>query len=494
MLRRISNKMCLAANLMMLLFFIFSPQLNEAQRLNELRRLSDELQQSDSLRNADVVVVMSERTVIEAAKQMVGLEIVMSNGGVLQVTSVEGELKPAAATIKIGVQAKSSMTVNMILTGRLGTGEIKNNVFQLPFQITDVALANGRFTALFLKAFLGDWRSSKKWNEELPPIEIPLEISEAMQIPASRINVDGSPAMEISTPSYRSPINFTIVSFFVLDGRLALGLQMKQGGIGSVNRNHLVQASSHGLKHLDLNALENEVARLSSNLVSDGDLRVLIHRRVMSALLEQIAAAHRVDFNIRLKPGRLRAEEINAVVKIQNYTDVEGGEGQADISQLSIERIADGKVSLRLSGQGEVDSRLRGREFGVPYRLSPRTNFVIRERTVPLEFDSEGERVLLRAVPGAILPIDLRFSLTVAGREVGINRNIAVRVDSWLNRVEIPSFFGRDITLPRKLQVDAGGNVNVVSKQTINFGLSRMRVQANNDAVDITAAVAFSAR
>ncbi len=491
MLRRISNKMCLAASLMMPLLFIFSPQVNESQRLNDLRRLCDELRQSDSLRDADVVVVMSERTVIEAARQMVGMEIVMSNGGVLQVTSLEGELKPAAATVKIGVQARSSLTVNMVLTGRLGTGEIRNNVFQLPFQITNVALANGRFTSLFLKAFLGDWRSSNKWNEELPPIEIPLEISEAMQIPASRINVDGSLPMEISTPSYRSPVNFTIASFFVLDRRLALGLQMKQGRVGSGSRHHLIRASTHGLKDLDLNALENEVERLSSNLVSDGDLRVLIHRRVMSALLEQIAAAHRVDFNIRLKPGRLRAEEVNAVIKIQNYTDVESGEGQADISQLSIERIADGKVSLRLSGQGEVDARLRGREFGVPYRLSPRTNFVIRERTVPLQFDSEGERVLLRAVPGATLPIDLRFSIKVAGRDVGINRNVAVRVDSWLNRVEIPSFFGHDVTIPRKLEVDASGNVNVVKTQTLNFGLSRMRVQANNEAVDITAAVAF---
>jgi hypothetical protein len=217
-----------------------------------------------------------------------------------------------------------------------------------------------------------------------------------------------------------------------------------------------------------------------------------LSRRVVSSLLEQTAAAYKTDFSIRLKPGRARAEEINAVVKIVNYTDVEGGDGRADVSHLSIDRIADGKIDLRLSGQGEADARLRGREYGVPYRLSPHTTFSIKDSLVPLQFVSEGERVILRATPGASLPISMRFSIRVAGRDVGINHNIRVGLDRWLNRVEIPSFFGREVSLPRKMEVDAGGNLYVTRKQKINFTLSKMRVNANDNAIDMIADAMFS--
>src|SRR5262245_60093816 len=91
----------------------FGQQIGEAQRLNELRRLRDQLQISNSLRDADAVVVIGERAIIEAAQRLVGLEILLSNGSTLRVTSVEGELKPAAAILKVGLQAKSSVIVNL---------------------------------------------------------------------------------------------------------------------------------------------------------------------------------------------------------------------------------------------------------------------------------------------------------------------------------------------------------------------------------------------
>ncbi|MCI0664060.1 MAG: hypothetical protein L0220_23640, partial [Acidobacteria bacterium] len=318
-----SNKSRLIIPLIALLFFsqsyqrlVYGQEISEAQRLNELRRLRDEIRLSDSLRSADVTVVMGERMITNAARQLVGLQILMSNGGILQLTSIECELKPAAAVVKIGVQAKSTVSVNLLLTGRLGTGEMRDDVFQVPFRITNVDLTNGPFTSLFLKTFLGSWLSPKKWNDELPPLEIPLEIAEAMQIRASRFNVEASPPMEISTPDYRSQLRFHISSLLVLDKRLALGLQMVQGPGPAGDGENVLRTSFPGSQDYDLPALENEVARLSENLASNSDLRLRLNRRVISRLLEQIAVAHGNDFSISLKPGRVRTEEVDTLVRV----------------------------------------------------------------------------------------------------------------------------------------------------------------------------------
>ena len=472
-----------------------SPQSEDENRLNDLRKLCHALRASDSLRNEDVIVVMKEKTVIEAARQIVGLEILLSNGGLLRVTSLDGELKPAAAMIKIGVQAKSSISVNLLLSGYLGPAEIKDNALLLPFRITDISLTNNSVSSLFLKTLIGDWGSPKKWNEELPPLEIPLEVAGAMQIPAGQLNIDSSPPMEISTPLYRSPLNLAITSFYVLDKRMAIGLRLVDGPGTPVKTNPPIEASLSGLNNYDQTALENEAAHLSERLTShDDDMRLIIHRRVISKLLEQIASAYSVDFNILLKPGRIRSEEVEAGLKILNYTDVESGQGQADLNNLSVDGITDGNLYLRVSGQGEIDSRLRGREFGVPYRLSPHTVFTIKDRIVPLQFVTEGERFIMRAVPGSILPITLRFSIKVAGRDVGVTREVSVAMEKWLTGIGMPSFLGREFSLPRRLEVDAGGNFYVVKKEKLFLSLSKMRVVANEDAVEMTAEVAFTTR
>jgi hypothetical protein len=363
----------------------------------------------------------------------------------------------------------------------------------MPYQITGVSIVGNPVSSLYLKALLGAWLSPKKWNEELPPLEIPLEVAEEMRIPAGRFNLEGSPPMEIFTPEYRSPLKFIVASLFVLDKRLALSLQMADGQAAENGRN-VIRASYPESKGLTIEALENEVAELSRNLAGGGDLLVRMNRRVISRLIEQIAAAHRTDFTILLKPGRLRTEEINAVVRIVNYTDVEGGNGRADVSHLSIDRIADSKVNLRLSGQGEVDARLRGREYGAPYRLSTHTAFSIKDSIIPLQFTSEGDRVMLGATSGASLPISLRFSVKIAGRDIGINRNATMGVDRWLNRIEIPSFFGREVWLPRRMEIDAGGNLHITRRQKFIFTLSGMRVNANDDKVDLMADAAFMAQ
>jgi hypothetical protein len=468
---------------------VYCQQIGEAERINELRRLRDELRAAGSLRDADVTVILSERMIANSARQMEGLEIRLSPGGVLHLNSIGIELLPAAAIVKIGVQAKSSINVNLLLTGRLGTGEVKGDLFQLPFQITDVSISDGTFTSLFLRTFLGDWLTPKKWNEELPPLELPLEIGEALQIRASRFQVEGSLPMEISTPDYQSSMRFKLRSFLVLEKRLALGLEMIREPTAIAK---IIQTAFTDSQAQDVTALENEVARLSEGLSCGREIRLMVNRRVISGLLGQIAAAQKNDFTIGLKECRVRSEEVEALVKVTNYTDVESGSGYADVSRLSIERIADGILDLRLSLRGEVDSRLRGREYGIPYRISPHTTFSIEDRIVPLQTISEGDRVVLRASPGASLPINLRFSIKVAGRQLGINRNTAVQVDRWLNRIEIPSFFGRQFLLPRRLEVDAGGNLYVTRRLKINFTISNMVVETIGDAINIIADASFS--
>jgi hypothetical protein len=467
---------------------VYCQQIGEAERINELRRLRDELRASESLRNEDVTVILSERLIANSARQMEGLEILLPRGGVLHLNSIGIELVPAAAIVRIGVQAKSSINVNLLLTGRLGTGEVKGDLFQLPFQITDVSISEGTFTSLFLRTFLGDWLTPKKWNEELPPLELPLEIGEGLQIRASRFQVEGSLPMEISTPDYQSSLRFKLRSFLVLEKRLALALEMiREQATGKI-----IQASFTDSQAQEATALESEVARLSEELSCGRDLRLMVNRHVISRLLGQIAAAQRNDFTIDLKACRIRSEEVETLVKVTNYTDVESGSGYADVSRLSIERIAGGILDLRLSLRGEVDSRLRGREYGIPYRISPHTTFSIEDRIVPLQTISEGDRVMLCASPGASLPINLRFSVKVAGRELGINRNTSVQVDRWLNRIEIPSFFGRQFSLPRRLEVDAGGNLYVTRSLKINFTISNMVVETTGDAINIIADASFS--
>lgn len=231
---------------------------------------------------------------------------------------------------------------------------------------------------------------------------------------------------------------------------------------------------------------------MSERLWCEKDLRLTVNRRVVSGLVEQIAAAQKNDFIIALKECRLRSEEVDSLVKVVNYTDIESGSGYADISRLNIDRIADGKLDLRMSLRGEVDSKLRGREYGIPYRLSPHTAFSIDDRIVQLQTICEGGRVLLRASPGASLPIDLRFSIKVAGREVGINRNIAVQLDRWLDRIQIPSFFGRQFSLPRLLEMDAAGNLSVKKSLKINFTISNLSVETDADNINIIADADFS--
>jgi hypothetical protein len=433
-------------------------------------------------------VILNERALSEAAQQLVGLEFLLSNGGVLRLTSVETELKPAAAIVKVGVQAKSSTTVNLRLIGRINSGELEKDSLRLPLRVTEVNLMAGRLSSLFLKTIFGEWLKPETWSDELPAIEIPAEFSETMRIPASRFDVAGEMPMEVSTPDYQAPLKFAITSLFALDKRVVIALRMGQDAPSA----SLIQTSFASVNDNDAGALEGEIARLSEGLTANGDLRVRVSRRVINSLLAQMASAQNADFTIRLKRGRIRSEEVNLIVDFTNYTDVESGEGQADITQISVERIADGKIEVRLSGQGDLDARVNGREFGIPYALSPHLTFSIKDQILPLEFFSEEKKGFLRAAPGATLPISVRFSLKVAGQEISFSRQSVAQADKWLNRIELPSLFDREISLPRKMEIDAGGNPHVTEMRSLSYTLSNARVRAKDDAIEIVADIKFN--
>ncbi len=466
---------------------VFGQQIDDAERLNELRRLRDQLQLADPLRDSDLVVMLSERAVSEAARQIVGLEFLLPKGSVLRLTSVESDLKVGMANFKIGVQARSSVTLNLELIGRLHSGVFENGVIRLPLRVTDVKLKNGGLSSLFLKTFFGEWLNPKTWNKELPAIEIPMQIVETTRIPAGRFEIGGELPMEISTPEYQASLKFAVTSLLALDKRAVISLRLDDGAPAKP-----VPASYAGADYGDPTALEDEIAQMGAGLNLAGDFRAVLSRRLINALLSQMTAAHNADFDIRLKRGRIRSEEVNVIVNVTNYTDVEGGEGRADVTKLDIESVADGKVTVRLSGQGEVNARLRGREYGVPYAVSPRMAFSIKDQPLPLEFVSEGKKIFLRAAPGATLPIDVRFNLNLAGHELSLDRRSVAQADKWLKRIELPPLFDREISLPRVIEIGADGAMRVTESRNLVYSLSDMRVVAQDDAIEITAGVKFS--
>jgi len=466
----------------------FGQQISGFDRLNELRRLRDQLRLTDPLRDSDVLVILSDRAISEAAKRLVGLEFLLSKGGMLKLTSVESDLKTAAAVLKIGIQAKSSVNMNLQLTARINSGEFERGALRLPLRVTDVKLMNGGISSLILRTLFDEWLDPKTWDKKLPEIEIPMEIAETLRVPAGRFDVAGDLPMEISTPEYQAPLKFAVTSLLALDKRAVVSLRLNQDSqakpIPVSYVGDIADANA-----VDPMALEDEIARMSEGLKSTGDFRAVLSRRLINALLASMTAAHKADFDIRLKRGRIRSEEVKVIVNVTNYTDVEGGEGRADMTQLDIESIADGKVTVRLSGQGEVDARLRGREYGVPYAISPHMSFSIKDQPLPLEFVGEGKKIFLRAAPGSTLPIDAQFNLKVAGHDVRFDRRSVAQADKWLNRVELPSFFDREISLPRKIKLDAGGHPHVTEIRNLGYTLSNMRVGAKDDAIEITADV-----
>ena len=259
-----------------------------------------------------------------------------------------------------------------------------------------------------------------------------MEIAETMKVPSGHFEVTGELPMEVSTPEYQAPLKFSVTSLLALDKRAVVSLRLGQdarsnqipvsyGGDGSSDAAGPNDGDTAALESATT-ALEDDIMRLSEALNVNGDFRAVLSRRLINEMLSQMTAAHKDDLEIRLKKGRIRSEEVNVIVNVKNFTDVEGGEGRADLTRVDIESIADGKAAVRLSGQGEVDAQIRGREFGVPYAISPHMIFSIKDQPLPLEFAGEGKKIFLRAAPGSTLPIDIQFNLKIAGHDVRFDR------------------------------------------------------------------------
>lgn len=117
----------------------------QSPELPLLRQLRDQLVATNGLRDADVVAIISERAINDTAQRMKGLEIKLANGAVMKINAVAIELKPAAAWVKLGVEAEplgKLKSVNFRLSGKLGSGEINGSHLRLSFQLTDVGLRN----------------------------------------------------------------------------------------------------------------------------------------------------------------------------------------------------------------------------------------------------------------------------------------------------------------------------------------------------------------
>jgi hypothetical protein len=130
---------------------------------------------------------------------------------------------------------------------------------------------------------------------------------------------------------------------------------------------------------------------------------------------------------------------------------------------------------------------VKGREYGIPYRLSPHVTFVIADRPIPLQFSNQDGRMLLRAAPGATFPIELRIGANVAGRDLAIHRTVVVDASRWLDRIEVPSFFGRELPVPRRVQLDANGAWSVTAQRKLSYTLANLRLAATDDALDLAA-------
>jgi hypothetical protein len=481
---------------------------SRAQYAAELRQLRDQLAASPTLGEADAVVILGQRALAEAAEQLVGLEIKLASGALLRLTSVAVEMKPAAALVRLGVQAISSTnggaTLNLRLTGRLTAPLMSSPAsgasLRLPFQLTEMVLGSGEQLSPLLRNLFGDWLAPEKWNAALPPLEVPLELSEVMEIPARRFDVEGRMPMEVNTSAYQVRMNFSLASLMFLDGRAVVAFRLAPGApaMGQTamrygNRDKS-QTPTVNVSESEVAALEAEVARLSEQLIGKGDLRLRFHRRVINALLEQIAAARDTDLIIQLKPARLRSEEVSGLIRTLNYTDIEGGDGQADLRGLTVERMAGNRLDLRMNADGWLKARLRGREYGIPYRFSPNGTFAIKDEIVRLEVVGEGDQVWLRAAPRSQIPVEVGLELEIVGRSLGLSHTVMLQADRWFNRLALPTLISRELQVPRKIEAESGGKTRMTSSTTLRYSLSKLRVETQEDTMDITSDISVSLR
>ncbi len=450
---------------------------------SSLQQLRDQLISTEGLREADVVAIVSEHAFNDTAERMKGLEIKLANGVVMKINSVAIELKPAAAFVKLIVQAEASSKikpVNFRLSGKLGNGEISGAHLRLPFQLTDVSLgAEDSKSAAVLKYLLSEWLAPTKWNSVLPPLEIPLQLKQTIEIPAATFESNGEMPMTLTTPAYQLPVEFWLQSFFVLDGRSVLALNLEPQPITQTIPINGVEDDA---------ATVREIAQLAQLLKTNNDLSILIRKNAANNLLAKIAASREVDLTAKLKPGRIRSEEIDALVgKILNYTDAESGDGSANVSNLKVENFDSAKINLRLTGQGELNAKVKGREFGIPYNLSPIGKFSIAQELIPLTIISKDGRLIISAVTGSIVPVKVNLTIPLIGRPFNFSRTVNLQADQWLKGMELPSVFSQEIKLPRQIVMSKNNEASIANSALSRYTVTNLQVEVKTENIEIHA-------
>ena len=451
-----------------------------------LQQLRDQLISTDSLRDADVVAIVNERAFNNTAQRMKGLEIQLANGVTLKIISAAIELKPAVALVKMVVQAEASTKlkpVNFRLSGKLGNGEISGAHLRLPFQLTDVSLgAEESKSATVLKYLLSEWLAPAKWNSVLPPLEIPLQLNQTIDIPATTFESNGEMPMTLTTPAYQFNLEFWLQSFFVLDGRAVLALSLQLPMETVLTPRYQIDGVEEGAETI------LEIAQLAQYLTANTDLRVLVRKNAANNLLNKIAASREIDLTARLKPGRIRTEEIDALVgKILNYTDAESGDGSANISNLKVENFDQAKINLRLTGQGELNAKVKGREFGIPYNLSPIGKFSIVQELIPLTITSKDGRLIISAMTGSIVPVKVNLTIPVIGRPFNFSRTVNLQADQWLKGMELPNVFEPEVNFPRRIVIGKNNEMNVVNSERNRYTVANLQVNIQSENIEIQA-------
>jgi hypothetical protein len=433
---------------------------------------------------ADLLLVFSESAVNQAAQSLAGMEFTLANGVLLRVRTITTRLTAAGAEVKLDVLAFGSATtaraLNLRLTGWLNNAEMQDGALRLPFRLSEVTLENGVLTPL-LRLWFGEWLSPERWNAALPALTLPHEVAENLDIPAAQFEVGGTLPMTVTTQPYQLLLPFTMSALCILDGRAAVGLR-------------LAESSTPAVQPPDATALPGELTRLSEQLSVSRALRAHLSKRLLDQILNRLATARPDDIQMQLRPGRVRQEVVTGLLNVTNYTDLESGSAKADVQQFVLDQINSDGLSARLRLQGVFDTKLRGREYGIPYRIAPRGTFSVNDRVIPLRVTSADGRAFLQATPGTQLPLDLRFQFGLAGREIGFNRQTNLPAERLLNHLELPSFYLRKLPLPYKLAVNPGGKLEVIERQERWLELSGLQINAQNDALELNGEVLVKAR
>lgn len=470
-----------------LMLWLSVATLAQGNHLSALQQLRDQVIAANGWRDHDVVALLSQRVLNDTAQRLTGLEIKLSNGVTMKLNSVALELKPAAALVQLGVEINPSSKLKSAkfrLLGKLGSGEMHGATVRLPFQLTDVAFGSDDAKSLsLLKLLLRDWLSPEKWNAVLPPLEIPLQLNPTIDLPAATFEAHGELPMTLETPAYQVKVEFWLAALVVLDGRLVVALNLHPPAesviapVTSVDDGKVTEAE-----------LSDSIAALTQHLALNHDVRVRVSKSAVNDLLAKLAAARTIDLTVKLKPGRLRAAEVDALIgKIFNYSDVESGDGHADVTRLSVEDISATRVFVRLAGQGELNAKVKGREYGIPYTLSPHGRFSINNELLPLEILSRNDRIVVRAVRGASVPVKVDMTIDVIGNAISFTRTVNLRADEWLKEFELPTFLTQEVQLPRKIAMGKKNEVTVVSRATSHYTIANLRIETKEEALEILA-------